>query len=86
MKCIVQQGKNWKFHSKFKLEGKLEKQVKLINGEEKGDSRVSIQTVKEMRIKILKLNCYCNKTKLFFDKCPMMIIENGDQPRVKKDD
>ncbi|KAF3831711.1 hypothetical protein GH733_000523, partial [Mirounga leonina] len=33
---------------------------------------------------ILRRNCYYDKTKSFFDKCPMMITENGDQPRVKK--
>lgn len=36
------------FHSKLKLEGKFEKQIKLVNSEDKGDSGVGTQTVKEI--------------------------------------
>lgn len=84
MKCIIQQEKT---DCKLKLEGKLEKQVKLVNGEDKGDSKVGTQTVKEMLMKTLRLNCYYDKLNhSLIKKSPMMILENGEQPSLKKED
>lgn len=58
-----------------KLDGKPEKQAKLVNGEDKGDSRVGTQTGKEMLMKTPRLNRYYDKTKSFFDKISYDIIE-----------